>query len=73
MKKYYQEHRDKILQRKKETYDTAKNTRKCRKYRKTHLESRKEYERNYYLEHRERIKERARKRYYEKISGENIG
>lgn len=64
--KYYAENKDKIKQNMKEKYDTKKNTIKCRKYRKKHVEERKAYDKSYYETHKEEIKKKARERYYKK-------
>ena len=62
--KYYKEHREEILKRAKENYDTKTNTTKCRKYRKNNLEKRKQYEKQYYELHKEEKRRKARERYY---------
>lgn len=69
--KYYQEHGEEIKARKRETYDTAQNTRMCRKYRKKHIEARREYEKLYYERNKEKIKKRARERYVQQKEAAN--
>lgn len=63
---YYKENADRIKEKQKENYDTEKNTRMCRKYRKSHKEERKKYEKEYYEKNKDKIKQRAKERYYEK-------
>ena len=63
-KAYYQKNRDKILEQKKEKYDTKTNTEKCRKYREENKERRREYERQYYEKNMEEKRRQARERYY---------
>lgn len=67
--KYYAEHGKEIREKRKQNYDTKKNTAKCRKYRKKNKEHEKERQREYYLANREKKQEYARKR-YEMMKGE---
>lgn len=53
MKKYYQEHKDEILGRRKENYSTKKNTKNCRRWRKKNIEKKREYDRQRYLRRKE--------------------
>ena len=53
LKQYYLDHRDEILKKKKENYDTKKNTKKCRKWRKKNIEKKREYDRQRYLSRKE--------------------
>ena len=61
--KYYEEHGEKIKERKRSVYQTQKNTRKCRQCRKRHPEHEKERQRQYYLENREKKLAYAKQRY----------
>lgn len=62
--KYYELHGDEIRKKAKENYDRGINTIKCRKYRKEHLDERKQYEKEYYEKNKEKKKAQARERYY---------
>lgn len=55
LKKYYQENRERILENRKETYSTKKNTVKCRRWRNKNKEKKREYDRKRYLERKERV------------------
>lgn len=48
-RKYYKEHCEEIKRRKKENYDTRKNTKSCRRWRKKNVEKKREYDRQRYL------------------------
>ena len=50
---YYQLHRDEILKKMKENYNTAENTKRCRKWRKKNIEKKREYDRKRYLRRKE--------------------
>ena len=65
-RRYYLKHREEIIKKVTENYDTKKNTARCKKYRQKHLEQRQAYERRYYEEHKEQKKIQARERYYRK-------
>lgn len=58
MREYYKTHRDEILAREKEKYDSKKNTIKCRKWRKKNPEHKREYDRQRYLKIKESRNER---------------
>lgn len=60
---YYAEHSEEIKEKKRLVYDTKQNTKKCRKWRKKHMEYEKERQRQYYLQNRERKKAYAKQRY----------
>lgn len=53
LKQYYQEHREDILRKMKENYDTEKNTKNCRRWRKKNLEKRRKYDHERYLRRKE--------------------
>lgn len=59
-KKYYQEHKEELLSSAKEKYDTKKNTKKCKAWRKRNIEHKREYDRKRYLRKKEEM-ELARK------------
>lgn len=63
---YYAEHREEIKEKKRSEYDTKKNTRKCRKWRRKHMEHEKERQRQYYLQNREKKLSYAKQRYEKK-------
>jgi hypothetical protein len=63
-KKYYQEHRERIIENQRLKYDTAKNTERCRRYREENAEMIKCYQREYYIAHAEEKRRKARERYY---------
>lgn len=64
--KYYAEHGEEIRQRKRDEYDTAENTKKCRWYRKRYLMERQAYEKTYYERNAEKKRKQARENYYRK-------
>lgn len=66
MHRYYVSHREELIEKAHERYDTAKNTEQGRKWRKANSRHKKSYDRKRYLENREEIKARARERYYKK-------
>ncbi len=66
LKEYYKNNREKLCKRAKEKYDTKKNTRHCRKYRKNNKEHMQRYYKEYYERNKQKILERAKKRYEEK-------
>lgn len=70
--KYYKEHAEEIKAKRKENYDTKKNTEKCRKYNKKNESKRKEYWRKYYLKNIEKKKANASIRYH-RIKAEKDG
>lgn len=69
--RYYAEHGAEIRKKRRESYNTADNTIKCRKYRKRHINERKAYEKLYYEVNKEKIKQRARERYYKRKAAAN--
>lgn len=64
--RYYLLHSEKIKEKARVSYDTVKNTKKCRKYANQNREHLKEYQKDYYLRNREKKLEAARKRYQER-------
>lgn len=64
--KYYAEHGEEIKEKKRSEYNAKKNTRKCRKWRKKHMEREKERQRQYYLRNREKKLAYAKQRYEQK-------
>lgn len=66
--RYYSEHKEEICQKQRAEYNTKKNTRKCKEYRKNHRAERQAYEKSYYEKHKEEIKARARERYKKLIA-----
>jgi len=64
--RYYAEHGDEIKQKMRDSYDTKKNTKKCRKYRKANRDKVDSYQKSYYLLHREEKLRKARERYQER-------
>lgn len=48
-RKYYKEHCEEIKRQQKENYDTRKNTKSCRRWRKKNIEKKREYDRQRYL------------------------
>lgn len=69
--KYYAQHREEICKKKRELYDTEINTKRCQRYRKQHIERRREYDKLYYEKNREKKKQRALERYYERKAAAN--
>lgn len=53
LKQYYKDHKQEILEKQKEKYDTAENTRKCRKWRIKNINKRREYDHQRYLRRKE--------------------
>lgn len=70
--KYYADHGEEIRQRQRDSYDTEKNTKKCRKYRESHLAERKAYEKAYYERNAEKKRRQARENYYRKKTAVSI-
>lgn len=64
--KYYTEHGEEIKEKNRSEYDTKKNTRKCRKWRKEHIKHERERQREYYLRNREKKLAYAKQRYEQK-------
>lgn len=50
---YYESHREDILKKLKDNYNTEENTKKCRKYRKKNREKMREYDHKRYLRRKE--------------------
>lgn len=69
-KQYYAQHGEEIKAKRRESYNTEENTKRCRRYYKKHKADKKAYDKARYEANEERIKERARQRYYEKKLGE---
>lgn len=65
-RKYYQDKGDHIRTVLKAKYDTDTNTRRCRKYRNSHLEKMKQYDKEYYELNKVKKREQARLRYQKK-------
>ena len=69
--KYYLEHAEEIKEKRKENYDTVKNTINCRKYAEKHKDKLKQYQREYYLKNREKRLQMAKENYHKKkVKGE---
>lgn len=62
-KQYYVEHGEEIKEKKRSKYETKRNTRECKKWRKAHSEYEKERQRQYYLKNREKKLAYAKQRY----------
>ncbi|WP_024294973.1 hypothetical protein [Lacrimispora indolis] len=69
---YYKLYRQEILDKRRAEYDTDKNTKKCRKYVKSHSSERKQYQSDYYQRNAERKLEYARLRYHQKKSQKQV-
>lgn len=63
---YYMQHREEILVKSRAEYDTNKNTKRCRKYVKSHSSKIKHYQSDYYQRNAEKKREYARLKYYQK-------
>lgn len=55
-KQYYLKNKERIKKNRSSSYDTACNTKQCKKWRKSHMEYKKEYERKRYLQRKAELK-----------------
>lgn len=55
-KQYYLKNKERIKKNRSSSYDTDCNTKKCKKWRKSHMEHKKEYDRKRYLQRKAELK-----------------
>lgn len=55
-RQYYLRNKNRISEKNSTSYDTDGNTKKCRKWRKSHMEEKKEYDRQRYLRKKAELK-----------------
>lgn len=53
---YYLMNKDRIKKKRSDSYDTDRNTKQCKKWRKSHMEDKKEYDRQRYLQRKAELK-----------------